>query len=255
MRKIFAVILICVALIVPFLMFDVMPEIGDPASAPNSHVSNHYIENTQSIANSPNMVTSVIVDFRAFDTLLETTVMFLAGVCVMIILADVYKTKKKVIDPDKAKMFRVKSGDKVFRSVNKDVMITILQPMILVYAIYVLFHGEVSLGGGFQAGALIGTVLLLDAMAVPDKRNFPNITKGTSATIAGIGTFIYALAGILTLIGGGLFLEYEKFPWNLPVLEQHSIGILTVEIGVTLGVAGTIVTIMNVLLEKVKFDK
>ncbi|MCQ2567720.1 MAG: hypothetical protein MJ127_04905 [Mogibacterium sp.] len=255
MRKVFSVIVICVALIVPFAMFEVMPQIGDPNSAPNSHVSVHYIENTQSIANSPNMVTSVIVDFRAFDTLLETTVMFLAGVCVMIILAGVYKTKKRVIDPGESKMLRVRSGEKVFRSINKDVIITLLQPMILVYAVYVLFHGEVSLGGGFQAGALIGTVLLLDAMAVPDKRNFPNITKGTSAMIAGIGTFIYATAGILTLIGGGLFLEYEKFPWNVPLLEQHSIGILMVEIGVTLGVAGTIVTIMNVLLEKVKFDK
>ncbi|MBQ0018116.1 MAG: hypothetical protein KBS63_02725 [Clostridiales bacterium] len=255
MRKAIGIILICAALILPFVFFDVLPAIGDPASAPNSHVSDYYIEHTESIANSPNMVTAVIVDFRAFDTLLETTVMFLAGVCVMIILAGVFKTDKRIIEPRSKKMKKHKKGEPVFRGINKDVTITVLQPIILVYAIYVLFHGEVSLGGGFQAGALIGTVLLLDAMAIPDKRNFPDITKGTSAMVAGIGTFIYALAGILTLVGGGFFLEYEKFPWSVAAAEQHSIGILMVEIGVTLGVAGTIVTIMNAILEKVKFDK
>ena len=254
MRKIIGVILITAAIVVPFALFDVLPAIGDPNSAPNTHVSDVYIEQTIETANSPNMVTSVIVDFRAFDTLLETTVMFLAGVSVMLILAAQMKSRKRIIIPKLAMRTKDRWNDVVYRTVNKDVVITLIQPVILVYAIYVLFHGEVSLGGGFQAGALIGTAYLLDAMVIPERRNFAKITKGTSAAIAGIGTFIYAAAGILTLAGGGKFLEYAAIPFAMDAAEKHSLGILIVEIGVTLGVAGTIITIMNAMAERVKFD-
>ena len=252
MRKIITIFLLIAAVIVPFVAFDVLPVIGDPSSAPNTHVSDYYIEHAVSECNSPNMVTAVIVDYRAFDTMFETTVMFLAGLSVVIILS--VRPKRKMPVPTSFKRIRDTGGRPLYRTVNKDVMISVIEPLILIYAMYVLFHGEVSLGGGFQAGALIGMTYLLDVMVVKREKAIFNMPKDKAAAIAGLGPFIYALTGIVTIIGGGLFLEYNKIPLSVHQAELHSIGITAVEIGVTIGVAGTIITILDALMERIAFD-
>lgn len=255
MKKAFAVIIIALLMVVPFLVYDgSLPVVGDPTSAPNTHTSDYYIEHTEDVCNSPNMVTSVIVDFRAFDTLFETTVMFLAGVCVLLICSEGNEKKKynsglgEVVTP------HMNKKKPIFNTVNKEVMVSIIEPIILIYAIYVLFHGEVSLGGGFQAGALIAMTYLLDVMVSNRKKNIFTLSSHKAMEIAGLGPFIYALAGILTMLGGGLFLEYAHFPLPVDELELHSIGILMVEVGVTVGVMCTIITILNTILERVAFD-
>ncbi len=252
MRKTITVILLIVAVIMPFLAFDILPVIGDPQSAPNTHVSDYYIEHAIEECNSPNMVTAVIVDYRAFDTMFETTVMFLAGLSVVIILAN--RPKKRIPAHSSLKRVRHSGGRPVFETVNKDVMISVIEPLILIYAIYVLFHGEVSLGGGFQAGALIGMTYLLDVMVVKRDKPIFNLSKTKAAAIAGFGPLIYALTGIVTILGGGLYLEYNKIPLSVHQAELHSIGITAVEIGVTIGVAGTIITILSALMERTSFD-
>ncbi len=252
MRKTITVLLLIVAIIVPFIAFDVLPVIGDPESAPNTHVSDYYIEHAIDECNSPNMVTAVIVDYRAFDTMFETTVMFLAGLSVVIILAN--RPKNKIPAPSSFKRLRQASGRPVYKTVNKDVMISIIEPLILIYAMYVLFHGEISLGGGFQAGALIGMVYLLDVMVVNREKPIFNLPKSRAAAVAGMGPFIYALTGLISIAGGGLYLEYNKIPAAVHQAELHSIGITAVEIGVTIGVAGTIITILNALMERISFD-
>ncbi len=252
MRKIITVILLIVAVIVPFLAFDVLPVIGDPSSAPNTHVSDYYIEHAIDECNSPNMVTAVIVDYRAFDTMFETTVMFLAGLSVVIILS--VRPKRRMTAPAAIRRVRDPVGSPLYRTVNKDVMMSVIEPLILIYAMYVLFHGEVSLGGGFQAGALIGMTYLLDVMVVKREKPIFNMPKEKAAAIAGLGPFIYALTGVVTMIGGGLYLEYNKIPLPIHQAELHSIGITAVEIGVTVGVAGTIITILDALIERIAFD-
>jgi multicomponent Na+:H+ antiporter subunit B len=252
MRRTITIILLIVCITVPFIAFDVLPVIGDPQSAPNTHVSDYYIEHAIDECNSPNMVTAVIVDYRAFDTMFETTVMFLAGLSVVIILAN--RPKSRIPAPESLKRLRDRSGRPVYNTINKDVMISVIEPVILIYAMYVLFHGEISLGGGFQAGALIGMTYLLDVMVVGREKPVFNLPKEKSAAIAGLGPFIYALTGIATIIGGGLYLEYNKMPVPVHQAELHSIGITAVEIGVTIGVAGTIITILNALMERISFD-
>ena len=248
-------ILIVLLMVVPFIAFSgSLPVVGDPASAPNTHTSDYYIEHTEDVANSPNMVTSVIVDFRAFDTMFETTVMFLAGVCVLLIVSEGKSRKKNSQGLGEDVKPHHSRKNPVFNTVNKEVMISIIEPLILIYAIYVLFHGEVSLGGGFQAGALIAMTYLLDVMVSNRKKNIFTMDNHKAMAIAGLGPFIYCLCGILTMIGGGLFLEYKNFPLPIEELELHSIGILMVEVGVTVGVMCTIITILNTILERVAFD-
>lgn len=63
-----------------------LPAIGDPNSAPNQHVTPYYIEHSAEDTGSPNIVTGTLADYRGFDTLWETSVMFVSGLTACLIL-------------------------------------------------------------------------------------------------------------------------------------------------------------------------
>ena len=63
-----------------------MPDWGDPHSPASSHVSPYYIANTVEQTSTPNIVTSVLADYRGYDTLGETTVIFSAGMACILLL-------------------------------------------------------------------------------------------------------------------------------------------------------------------------
>ena len=63
-----------------------MPDWGDPESPASLHVSPRYITKTLEETATPNMVTSVLADYRGYDTLGETTVIFTAGIVCILLL-------------------------------------------------------------------------------------------------------------------------------------------------------------------------
>ena len=64
-----------------------LPDYGDPQAPANLHVSPYYIEETVEETDTPNVVTSVLADYRGYDTLGETTVIFTAGICCILLLS------------------------------------------------------------------------------------------------------------------------------------------------------------------------
>ena len=80
----FVVVLITGALLI-YATVD-MPDWGDPNSPPNAHVSPRYIEKTIEETATPNAVTSLLADYRGYDTLGETTVIFTAGIVCILLL-------------------------------------------------------------------------------------------------------------------------------------------------------------------------
>jgi multicomponent Na+:H+ antiporter subunit B len=63
-----------------------LPQMGDPRSPASTHVSPHYIKNSHHETGAPNFVTAVLADYRGYDTLGETTVIFTAGLACLLIL-------------------------------------------------------------------------------------------------------------------------------------------------------------------------
>ena len=63
-----------------------LPRFGDPESRPSIHVSPEYVKNSLKETDTPNVVTSVLMDYRAFDTLIETAVIFTAGIACALLL-------------------------------------------------------------------------------------------------------------------------------------------------------------------------
>ncbi|MDD2401032.1 MAG: hypothetical protein PHI90_01090 [Clostridia bacterium] len=71
---------------VMFITTSGLPELYNAKSAPATHVSPHYIENSKEETGSPNFVTAVLADYRGYDTLGETTVIFTAGIATVLLL-------------------------------------------------------------------------------------------------------------------------------------------------------------------------
>jgi multicomponent Na+:H+ antiporter subunit B len=63
-----------------------LPQVGDPRSPASTHVSPHYIRHSHHETGAPNFVTAVLADYRGYDTLGETTVIFTAGLACLLIL-------------------------------------------------------------------------------------------------------------------------------------------------------------------------
>lgn len=63
-----------------------MPDFGDPSSPASTHVSPEYIQDAYEKTATPNVVTAVLADYRGYDTLGETTVIFTAGIACMMLL-------------------------------------------------------------------------------------------------------------------------------------------------------------------------
>ncbi len=140
---------------------------------------------------------------------------------------------------------------KPFGGLVLDSSFRILVPFTIIYGMYILFYGEYSPGGGFQAGALLAVgIVLVRLIQGGDKGSF-NVTGSKAVVCAGVGTFIYAATGWLTLAGGGKFLNYSMLP--VPMhheAELHALGILMIEIGVTVCVMMTIIDIMDTIIER-----
>lgn len=143
---------------------------------------------------------------------------------------------------------------KRFGGIVLDTAFRVLVPFTLVYGIYVLTHGEYSPGGGFQAGALLAVGIVLARLIQGREATF-NVSGEHAVIWAGVGTFIYAFTGILPMFFGGNFLDYSFLPFPAEELhELHALGILLIEIGVTICVMMTIINILDAVAERADID-
>ena len=233
-------------LLVMILTAGISLEIG--RVLPNGTVSDYYIDHAARETASPNLVTAVLADYRGFDTLFETCVLFLSGVVVCLTLLEGKEGKNDVSAAAERKNLRQErksAFDLAFRAVI---------PVLVIYAVYVLLHGEVSLGGGFQAGALLACAYLLDRISPGRSMYLPRLRTEATLLLGGLGTFFFARTGALCMIGGGSFLEYGALPLPTKGAELHGFGILMVEIGVTVCVMAVIIQILEIVLERTRFD-
>jgi len=117
----------------------------------------------------------------------------------------------------------------------------ILIPLIMLFALYVQFHGDYGPGGGFQAGVIFGAGMILYALMFgldEAKTVFP---PRVLEILVAAGVFLYGGVGIAAILAGGNFLDYGVLAHD-PRHGQH-LGILLVELGVGTTVASVMTTI------------
>lgn len=117
----------------------------------------------------------------------------------------------------------------------------ILIPYILLYALYVQFHGDFGPGGGFQAGVIFAAGIVLYALVFGLSAAQRAVPPDMVRILIALGVMLYGGVGVATMAMGGKFLDYGVLAHD-PVHGQHY-GILLVELGVGLTVTAVMIAL------------
>lgn len=211
-----------------------MPYFGSAQAPAQLHVSSRYINDSFEEVGIPNMVTSVLASYRGFDTLGEIVVIFTAGIAILGLLS-VHNQKvseRQILTINKS----MHKQHLILRIVAK-----ILIPFILLFSLYVQFHGEYGPGGGFQAGVIFATAIILYAMLFGLGTARRAINLNLIRLLAAIGILLFGGTGMVSFLSGANFLDYNVL-FDNPIVGQH-LGIIFIELGVGLTVASVMIII------------
>ena len=123
----------------------------------------------------------------------------------------------------------------------------LILPFILLFALYVQFHGDYGPGGGFQAGVIAASMVILVSLTFGIYTAQRVAPKAMVQFMVPLGVLIYAGTGIISLLMGHNFLDYSVLGHGAHAREN---GIFLVELGVLVTVAGTMVSLYYAFVER-----
>ena len=132
-----------------------MPRFGDPDAPTMNQVPQRYLEQGIQETGAVNAVAGMILDYRAFDTFGESTVLFAAAMSTIVLLR-----RKKPGAPDE-----VGTHDGIFPQMGK-----LMLPAVMMFGIYIVLNGHLGPGGGFSGGTVLGCGLILAALVLGRER-------------------------------------------------------------------------------------
>jgi multicomponent Na+:H+ antiporter subunit B len=138
----------------------------------------------------------------------------------------------------------------MIRSFDSLMLRTLLAPLLAamqLFAVYVLLHGHYSPGGGFVAGVLFAASMILPRLAFGEREGRLALRPRSAAVMAVIGIVIFAGIGVAPMFVGAPMLDYAVLPLAAESYYRRSMGILLIEVGVTLAVAGAMLSIFYAL--------
>ncbi len=169
------------------------------------------------------------LSYRGYDTLGETVVIFTAAVGVFGRLGIV---PEGAVGP--------KTGGMEHHLILR-ITAKLMLPLILVFALYVQFHGDFGPGGGFQAGVIFASAFILYGLVFGMESLTAVAPPIVVRTLAATGVLIYAGVGVVSLLLGSNYLDYNVLG-DQPTHGQH-LGIFLVEFGVGMTVAASMISL------------
>ncbi len=121
------------------------------------------------------------------------------------------------------------------------VLSKLLLPTILLFALYVQFHGDYGPGGGFQAGVIFAAGFILYGLVFGLANLRTVLPPFLTRILMCFGVLVYICVGITSMALGGRFLDYNVLSMD-PLHGQH-VGILLIELGVGVTVAAVMVSL------------
>ena len=199
-------VLLCAAIIFVLLWtVEYLPTFGDAANPSNNEVSARYIENGLQETGAVNIVTGMILDYRAFDTFGESCVLFIASCCVLVLLR-IDRAQDKLTN----KRRKEAEYDRLYEPKN-DVILQkcamILVPVILLFGVYIVLNGHLSPGGGFSGGAVLGSGLILYLNAFGFKKTERFFTETVYRRVTLCALTFYCVAKSYSFFTGANHLE------------------------------------------------
>ncbi len=122
------------------------------------------------------------------------------------------------------------------------VIVKLLVATIILYALYVQFHGDYSPGGGFQAGVIMAVAFILYGIVFGLDKVHAVLPPWIVHKLLALGVLVYGGTGVINMLQGFEYLNYGSFTPHHPEHGQHW-GILAVEAGVGITVTGVMIAI------------
>ena len=197
-------VLCCLALIIILLVqVSYLPPVGSSNNPGSNEVAAKYIEDGLQDTGAVNIVTGMILDYRAFDTFGESNVLFIATCTVLILLRnDKKKGKDSAEAEERRDSYYEPKNDVILQTITK-----VLVPIIFIFGIYVILNGHLSPGGGFSGGAIIGAGLILYLNAFGFQKIERFFTEKTYKWVSFGSLTFYCLAKSYSFYTGAHHLE------------------------------------------------
>ena len=228
--KFFCVFFCCIVVFTLLIAVSHMPTFGNPNNPVHNEVAERYIESGMQETGAVNIVTGMILDYRAFDTLGESHVLFVATCTVLILLRD---DKKKKVKKIQTRLYK----DKILQTVTK-----VLVPPILIFGLYIILAGHLGPGGGFAGGSIIGAVLILYSNAFGFEKTSKVFNANTYKWTSFCALACYSISKCYSFYTGANHI-HSIIPLGIPGNLISSGLILVLNICVGIVVAGTMYTL------------
>lgn len=179
----------------------------------------YYVTAGPADTKAANMVTSIVVTYRGFDTLGEVTILFLAAAIVGFMLKQKEKTHEAASENSVSEILTTGS--------------LLLVPMIIIFGVYVFVNGHLTPGGGFQGGAIIASAMLLLLLS-EGGNTISHAVLNITESISGFG---FIAIGLLGLVLAGGFLDNSFLPGGTlgELFSAGAIPIIYILIGLKVG--------------------
>lgn len=163
-----------------------------------------------------NLVTSVVLAYRGFDTLLELTILFTAATAGGLVLGRPRAGADR--DPDAG--FILRAGADLFF------------PLLLIVGIYIIVHGHLTPGGGFQGGVVLAAAFFIPVLARPGT----TLNHHTVSLVEGLAGAAFIFIGLWAMFGGEAFLAPLMGKGELGTLfSAGSLPLLYIAVGLKVG--------------------
>jgi multicomponent Na+:H+ antiporter subunit B len=185
-------------------------------------LAEYYLANGPKHLGAPNVITSVLITYRGFDTLGEVAVLMMVASSVGLILSKMRDEQKQ--------------GDKIERRPASELVESgaeVLLPFVFLFGAYVIMHGHLSAGGGFQGGAVVASGVMLLAVAKPGF----HLPHGLLAVVESAAGASFVLIGILGIFLAGGFLDSRVLPLGQfgTMFSAGAIPVISVLLGIKVG--------------------
>ena len=188
-----------------------MPRFGEADTLMDSELTEFYVEHTKEETGAMNIITGIILDYRGFDTLGESHVLFIA-VCTVLLMLSIYGERdeqNRLLQGEMERHFEP-GDDVILQSAAR-----LLTPLVFILGIYIIANGHLSPGGGFSGGAVLGAGLILYQNAFGYEKIEKFFTYKTFKWVSVCSLLFYSLAKGYHFFTGANHLD-SHIPTGIP---------------------------------------
>ncbi len=207
-----------------------------------SDTARYYIDHSIEDTGAVNVVSGIITDYRAFDTLGEVTVLFTGVTAALVTIKKNKDTEKPIEKKSKGKM-----ENRILTIITRTVV-----PLAHVYGFYVILHGHLSPGGGFSGGAILGASLILTTLAFGQAYTDKILPPEKTKILESLVIILIVIVGFIGVFSNKPFLTNKASGFYMgqagDLIGAGFIPIITIAIGIK--VMTTVVNLAHLMIEE-----